>query len=862
MEKKTKRFLEIAILGGLAATVWLLLIPGEAENAVFLGYSIKRLVLLIPLLLPSIAALCFRMKMNREDGLLEKVFNKLPPSKIIPWLVPASAVWIVLMWSMILLLPMMLLFINRFMDMGAYFRLLPLMIFYLLLGLEVVFYIPLVLYSKNREKSGKKEKFPLGAFLAALAVILVGLALVEAVGWGKNPERVSIIVMGVPIMEGQLWYVIGLLVLGALAAFSWVSIPAQDRPDLGKRKDVLIAVLIWLAAVALWMSLPLPKHNYFAPLVRAPNYELYPFSDAEQYDFNSIYVYYGALKDFVVSKPLYVTFLTLLHAIGGLDYARIVFLQTLVIAFFPVVLYFIGRELHSRYGGIALALLAIFREMSAIQATNIANVSNTKLLLSDMPATLLVSLLVLIMIRWFKFHKKKVSGYEFLIGGLAGALILTRIQTMVLVPFLIMLIVVRYLPKLKTVLLSTLILLTSVALMLTPVLMRNHSITNVYWVDNPSSSQGLYKFFMDVGDFEIEVPEAETREENLERNISVIKTVFIKGMGDVLEYTVDNFMHNEISSTLILPVRLGNGIPFTDYLVMQEPFWEEVYSRPHILNLLVILINTGLIALGFAKTYQRHKWPLVAILTLHVVYSLSSAIVRLSGWRFIQPVDWMIYMLYAFGVVEAISWLLQRLFNWDLAGCSPWLMVETQPAPEKGLTWPKYVLSGLLFFSIGAFIPARENLLPMIAPQATVDQVCERINIALIENDYAYMSDDFMDFCQSDETLSLTGIGIYPRYFAVDEGYYDREEDPWFGLQDYAHLTFRSVGTTSRKVYIKTDEASIRFKNGAQVWFVGRIQDKFEAQFVLIEGEDPELLVSEQVIAGEDLLTPQLPESD
>ena len=470
-----------------------------------------------------------------------------------------------------------------------------------------------------------------------------------------------------------------------------------------------------------------------------------------------------------------------------------------------------------------------------------------------MPATLLVSLLALAMIRWFKFREKKVRGHEFLIGGLVGTLILTRIQTMVLVPFMMLLVVVRNWPKFKTIIISLLLLLAAVALVVSPVLIRNHSITGVYWVDNPSSSQSLYTFFMDDGDYDIDVPETDSSQEDLQRNIDLITIAFMKGFGDIMQFTTDNFIRSEMSAMLVLPVRLGNGIPFIDYLVMQEPFWEEVYSQPNFLNLLVILINAGLIALGFARVCKRHPWPLVVLLMLHIVYSLSSAIVRLSGWRFIQPVDWIFYMLYAFGVVEMIAWLLRQLAGWDLVGRAPWLMLETQPAPEKPLTWPMYALSGLLFFSIGAYIPAREHLLPVSTPQATHDQICQTVNSALLESDYAYLSDDFMSFCENEDTIALTGIGIYPRYFDEGEGYYQRSYDPWFGQQDYARLTFRSIGTSNKKVYIKTNEASIRFPDGAQVWFVGRSKKKFEAQFVLIESDDPELLISEQVIAGESL---------
>ena len=854
--KQTSKLLMAIVLEGVAAAVWLLLIPREAGNAVFLGYSLRRLALLMPLSLPPVVALILRSKLKQSESKLARFLSGEKKSNAAVWLVCGGALLTVMVWSVMLLMPIMLPFIRKFPDMGAYIRLLPLMFYYLLIGLEVLLIVPLVLFPQKKQPIIEKKKFPWIPFVIALGVILGCLALIEVVGWGKDPERVSIIVMGVPMLEGQIWYVIGLLVLGLTIAFSWMSIPDGSRPVFCKRKDLLIAVLIWVVAVAFWMSMPLPVNNYFAPSVRAPNYEIYPFSDAEQYDYNSLYVYYGSLEDFVISKPLYVSFLAILHAIGGLDYARIIFMQTMVVAFLPVVLFIIGRELHSRMGGIVLALLAIFREVSAIQATNMANVSNTKLLLSDMLAALLLALLALTMIRWFKCRQKQISGHEFLIGGMVGALILTRIQTLVLIPLMVLLAIVRNWRNFKSIVLSVLVIVAAVGLVITPVLLRNHSITGVYWVDNPSSSQRLYTKFMDVGDYDIEVPEAETREEVLERNISVISTAFLHGFGEIMGFTMDNFLRNEMSAMLVLPVRLGNNLEFMDYFLIQEPFWEEVYTQPNLLNVLVILFNSGMIALGFAVACKRNPWPVLAVLSLHVVYSLSSAVVRLSGWRFIQPVDWVLYMFYAYGFLEVIMWLFGRLAHWDLAGRMPWLLREIRPAPTTSFKWSTYALSGLLFIFIGGFIPMRENLLPSLVPQYSSDEVCQTIHAALLEDDdYADLSEDFMAFCQAEETQTLKGVGIYPRVFDENDGYYQRSYDPWFGEQEFVRLTFRVIGNPNEKVYIKTDEESVRFPNGTQVLVVGRQNDKFEAQFVLIEADKPELIISSDVLSGDDLLT-------
>ena len=162
-------------------------------------------------------------------------------------------------------------------------------------------------------------------------------------------------------------------------------------------------------------------------------------------------------------------------------------------ALFPPVLYLIGRELHSRLGGIAIALFAILREVSSIQAASIANTSNTKLLLSYLPAALLAAVLALTLIRWFKTKEKRSSGSEVLVGGLIGVFILTRLQTMALVPFALIACNHHSYPKFNKDPCFLFILLASIGLVITPVLIRNHSITVVFGWIIPSSS-GLSKF--------------------------------------------------------------------------------------------------------------------------------------------------------------------------------------------------------------------------------------------------------------------------------------------------------------------------------------------------------------------------------
>ena len=111
-----------------------------------------------------------------------------------------------------------------------------------------------------------------------------------------------------------------------------------------------------------------------------------------------------------------------------------------------------------------------------------------------------------------------------------------------------------------------------------------------------------------------------------------------------------------------------------------------------------------------------------------------------------------------------------------------------------------------------------------------------------------------MSFCLSTETRVLKGFGIFPRYFKSGQGFYKRDYDPWFGNQDYARLVFRLIGRRNAKVYIKSNVENIHFPNGATVYLVGREKNKFEAQFVLIESQDPMLVISSSLMEGKESL--------
>ena len=231
-------------------------------------------------------------------------------------------------------------------------------------------------------------------------------------------------------------------------------------------------------------------------------------------------------------------------------------------------------------------------------------------------------------------------------------------------------------------------------------------------------------------------------------------------------------------------------------------------------------------------------------MAFYITYNLSSALVRLSGWRYILPVDWLGYAFFTFGLVECVRWVTSRLIGWNGFGDLDWLSVYHPLATPANLKWQPMLACGLIFFSIGAYIPLRENLLPVNYPTYTRKEVCASIQSALLGSQWNDRTEEIYDFCMREDVRAFKGIGVYPRYYEPGSGYYDRIEDPYFGIQEYGRLVFRTIGDPNSKVYIKSLDEKIRFPNGSVVYVIGENQSKFSARVVLIDGEQPEVIVA------------------
>ena len=136
--------------------------------------------------------------------------------------------------------------------------------------------------------------------------------LIVVTGSGIEPDIVGWDGPGTPVQIIQVG-----LVWAAGTVFLIVETWSQKwKNGYQRRLDLLVSVLLWGFAFVLWSQEPLTA-DYFAPAPRAPNYEVYPYSDAALHDVNSQELLVGEGFPGISRKPLYVLFLAILHNLGG-----------------------------------------------------------------------------------------------------------------------------------------------------------------------------------------------------------------------------------------------------------------------------------------------------------------------------------------------------------------------------------------------------------------------------------------------------------------------------------------------------------------------------------------------------------------
>lgn len=771
-------------LQGLAGLTWLIILPTNTENGLLLGYSASRLALMaIMFALTGLSAGLYWLEFH--SAFFEKIH--------FPKLLYAIAIIISLAAPVAIFVLRALGNTSDYIYSAYAGRLAPLAAWLTLSALELVIFLAAENQGFRTSRTETREflrlsilaLFGLAAVVTFIITTKLGISRYNDGSWGEP---------GTPLLEWQI----------ILALFASLIFWSMEKRWGWFRKDRFTSLSIYIFTCILWISQPV-NPGFFATPPRAPNFEIYPFSDAliyAQYA-QSALVGNGFMWPDVPTRPLYISFITWLHALAGQDYTQVILLQTLVLAAFPVVLYLLGKELAGRPFGLGLALLATFRDLTTNFAAPFAlNYTYTKLFFSEIPAALLICIFTLLVIRWMR--QPKPLWHALLAGGLIGLSSLIRLQSAVLLAVVIPIgfFVVR---SRKKWLAGSALMLLGVALALFPWLARNYRATGGIVLDNPISQTMVLarRWGGDNGNSLIPRLPGEGDAQYSSRMGGLALASLRADPGRILGSAVNHFFNNEIGNLLVFPLRDQLDSP-TELIWPSRAFWQTWNSQPTSAQIPIIGLYLLLFGTGLAAAVQKNGLLGLLPLALSLVYNAWTALFLSSGDRFLVPVDWAIYLYHFLGLLTLSSLVLNGNISSEKSSTQG---LETFGIDHLPTPWRKLGLTAILILLSASSIPLTELLFPKMYPSTNLQTLVQTGQTA------------------TGETI-LRGRAIYPRWYDANDG------EPGtaklgYGKMEQARLVFFLVGEKNTLVIMPGETAPKFFPNASDVTISGTLQNGY-----------------------------------
>ncbi len=821
IQRLTQFFFLLTAVEAALALVWLRLIASDGKRAVLLGFSASRLAM-AAVLLGFLLAACagfLRSGNGHKDG-------GFPLAAPFPALFLAAAAFAAaaLLYTG---------FITPETNHAYYTRLLPLGLFFILLGGQTLLFSRLINATGPIDSENDKKMLRTALLLSAVGVAF--FALVKFSRIGVTPDPFDWQPNGMSI---QYWQLAAAL-LSALVLFT-LSFALRHKVSEPVRTGILF-VLIWAVAALIWTAVPTLealKHSYFMEIT-PPNNLPYPASDAAYFGLWSESIQAGlGFKNAVISRQLFVVILAFLQTLAGRDLLLAIDFLTILLALIPACLFLLGSRIHSQGAGLLAAGIAILRELNTLAIGPLFGVSNSKMFLSDLPALLFFLFFLLAAQRWFRDPQSRTKAL--LAGGFLSLAGLIRSQFLILLIPILVLHGFRKMPVKKR-LIGALLFVIGTAAVLTPALVRGFVLTGGPTLED-SSIHGfeIARRYSADPDFTPERIPGESSADFQSRMSQGILDFTLAEPGYVFHFIANHFSKDLIDSWLVLPDGLPADLTLRD---ITDPAYQNVESRFLYGALLPKLIFAFLAALGIAAAFRRAGIGGLLPLILCPIYMLSAALGRYSGWRFILPADWFCYFYAAAGFFELLFLISASVAN-PTAGSE-----RTEPSSSLHSLPPQQTsrpiraraaaLAFLLLILIGS-LPVTVNFIfpPQVAPDSDAD------NLKRMQTWAEQYGEPYRSFLAEVEGGGLdlhSGRAIYPRYFEAGQGLTSANPWPVYATRDFNRLGFVLLNEENTNVILPIAQTPEPFPNGSDCLVIGfdHADGYFKAAAViLLDGEN------------------------
>jgi hypothetical protein len=272
--------------------------------------------------------------------------------------------------------------------------------------------------------------------------------------------------------------------------------------------------------------------------------------------------------------------------------------------------------------------------------------------------------------------------------------------------------------------------------------------------------------------------------------------------------------------------------------VKTEPFWGHWTGTLSSHGWVLLGLNIGLIALGIGSSWRKKTVLALAPLLVGIGYNASVSIGRLSGWRFIQPADWITLIYFSIGLMQ-----LSAILHFVLFRQPQGVEKEVEPGAQTfdGLRgWSPVVGSVLVFALVGLTLTYGHGLFSSRYPPKPAGQLLEEYRAQTDTISAPPSERDVAGFLQTKDAVILYGEALYPAFFKADAGVFNHYLLS-YESRPYRRVVFHLAGPQSAGVILPIRAIPTSFPDGAQVIVLGCKTETgvVQALSVLITGEKP-----------------------
>jgi hypothetical protein len=243
---------------------------------------------------------------------------------------------------------------------------------------------------------------------------------------------------------------------------------------------------------------------------------------------------------------------------------------------------------------------------------------------------------------------------------------------------------------------------------------------------------------------------------------------------------------------------------------------------------LFLAVNLFFLTTGLAHAWKEKGLQGLAPLAIFVAYTMSNALARTSGGRYLVPADWLLILYYLLGVFHVISWGVNMLGkSWSIFAAGPQIRTPDMRGLRSGI-----MIAFIVLVALGSLLPLSELLyLPRYRALNPVETLAS--NRPLVE-EAGLNYHDLDTFLQNPGANILIGRALYPRFYKMNQGNYQGIFYPFHTLA-FPRTAFKLIGLAGEHSVVLPGEMPEYLPHASDVLVLGcNGTEYFDALMVIV----------------------------